>query len=95
MGMMKVIAVQDVENGSPLEAVLWPDRHPERGLIHWWGGYASEHLEAAITADVIATKWPGWKLHNADLPDDWEEGYLRATGGQVQFAYGKASDVPL
>ena len=86
---MRVVAVEDLAHGAPIEAVLFPDEHPEQGLIHWWSGYASEPLESHITPDVIAAQWPTWKLHEMELPDDWEEGYLRAVDGLVEFVYGK------
>ncbi len=91
--MPKVIAVQDVAEGAPLEAVLWPDKRPDRGLVLWWGGYASERLEESVTPEVIEAEWAGWKLQDIHLPNDWEEGYLRASNGDVRFVYGRPSSL--
>jgi hypothetical protein len=83
----RVIAVRDEPDDEPLEAILL-ETGKTRRLIEWWGGYASG-LVSDTTRPEDVLEWHGWRPFTMELPEDWEEGYLRASGGEVSFVYGR------
>jgi hypothetical protein len=90
-GSVTLIAVEEASDAEPLSAILVETRRGRRWLIEWWGGYASQTLSGDLRpADVLA--WPGWRPFTIEIPQDWEEGYLRSERGQVEFVYGRQPD---
>ena len=89
---MRVVAVEDVQNAEPIEAILVDDekveQHPDRAYLAWWQNYAWETLETSSAMRILDGEG-GWRLLEMELPDDWEEGYLRAVDGVVEFEYGQ------
>lgn len=85
---MKVVAVAKVDEAEPLEAILLDEKKPHLGLIGWWSGYAWETIEHHVTVEELLSD-SRWRTLEMDLPANWEEGYLRAHNGQVEFVYGK------
>jgi hypothetical protein len=79
---VQVIAVRDEADAEPLDAILVQTRRSHRFLIEWWGGYASQSISKTIRPEDVR-RWPGWRPLTMELPKDWEEGYLRATGGKL------------
>ena len=82
------MAVEKAFEAAPLEAVVVDRRHPDRGLIGWWGGYAQELIERYVDIEQLLQD-DKWKSFELDLPKDWEEGYLEARNGEISFVYGK------
>jgi hypothetical protein len=85
---MEVVAVEDKENAELLDAVLLDTRHPGRGLVQWWGGYASQSLARNLQPGDVAQS-RGWRSLTMELATDWQEGHLRASAGEVEFVYGE------
>jgi streptomycin 6-kinase len=82
----RVVAVEAKDDAAPLEAMLLESgRHGEK-LVHWWEGHASETVDTQL--DTIL-RHREWRAHEMDLPDDWEEGYLKAEGGVIRFEHGR------
>lgn len=84
---VKVIAVENVESKEPAEAILLDLKRPERALIRWWHGPAWETLSKTMTV-VRVLGDPSWRPIEFELPNDWEDGYLRIVEGRVEFVYG-------
>jgi hypothetical protein len=56
-------------------------------------GYTRQTIsESVVPEDVL--HWPGWRPLTMELPKDWQEGYLRAVGGKVEFVYGEPPAPP-
>jgi hypothetical protein len=87
---VKVLAIEALESGVPLEAVLIDAANPDRGLMLWWGNYGWETLAKTVTVDSLFIEKPHLRRFEFNLPNDWPEGYLQATGGKVSFVYGRA-----
>lgn len=85
---MKVLAVENVDDAEPLEAILLDEKKPQLGLIGWWSNYAWESIQRHVTLEDLLRD-PKWRGFDMELPHDWEEGYLRAVKGRVEFVYGK------
>ena len=84
----QIIAVWDEQNAEPLGAVMLRTGTARRLLIGWWGGRKWETLPDDVSPEDV-TQWPGWRSLIMELPSDWEKGYLRAVGGEVQFVAGR------
>ena len=52
------------------------------------------HSRSPPTFAQSVPDWPGWRALSMELPNDWEEGYLRAINGVVEFVYGKPPPDP-
>lgn len=81
---VEVIAVRDESDAEPLEAILLQTGRRRRLLLEWWGGYASGAVSKNVQPEDVLS-WPGWRPLAMELPYDWQEGYLRAVGGNVEF----------
>jgi hypothetical protein len=86
---VKVVAVEAIQSGAPLEAVLVDLDKPERGLMVWWGGYAWETLAPKVMVGDVLSEEPSLRPAEMELPNDWEEGYLKAADGEISFVYGR------
>jgi hypothetical protein len=84
---VRIVAVEAADSLAPLEAILVDLKRPHLGLMLWWGGYAWETLERGVTLENVLDD-PTYRRHEMEVPDDWEEGYLRADRGVVEFIYG-------
>lgn len=83
---MRIIAIKESSAGA-VDAVLIDTERPEDPLVEWWGGYASQAVSESVHPEDIAS-WEGWRQFEMDLPADWEEGYLRSVGGEIEFVLG-------
>src|SRR5437016_10389321 len=83
---VEVIAVRDETDAEPLSAMLLETTKRHRHVLEWWGGYASQVVNH--TPEEVAGL-PGWRPFAMELPRDWQEGFLKATGGEVRFVYGR------
>ena len=84
----RVIAVRDVQDAEPLDAVVLQTKKGRSRLIEWWGGYGRQTLSGSVLPEDVS-RWPGWRPFALELPKDWEEGYLRVLSGSIEFVYGK------
>lgn len=84
----QVVAVWDEQNAEPLGALILRTGTARRLLIGWWGGRKWETLPDNVSPGDVTTPW-GWRALTMELPSDWQKGYLRAVGGEVQFVVGK------
>lgn len=84
---VKVIAVENVGSKEPAEAILLDLKRPERGLIRWLDGPAWETLSKTMTVERVLSD-ASWRPIEFELPNDWEDGYLRIIEGRVEFVYG-------
>lgn len=62
---MKVLAVEDLEDAEPLEAIPLDDKKPELGLIGWWSNYAWESIERHVTLEDLLRD-PKWRRFDMD-----------------------------
>jgi hypothetical protein len=80
-----VIAVRDEPVAERLDAIFLETGRRRRFVLEWWVEYASQTI--SFTPED-AVRQPGWRPLTMELPKDWQEGYLRAIGGNVEFVYG-------
>jgi len=84
--IVRVVAVESIDDGAPIEAILVSEEKP-KDFHGWWGGYAIERVDIGSVESLVHSD-PKWRAHQLDLPAEWREGYLEARAGEVVFVSG-------
>jgi hypothetical protein len=91
---IQVIAFREDPEAELIDAIVLQRRRWRRSLIEWWGGYATGPISRSVSPEDVL-EWDGWRTLALELPEDWQEGYLRAAGGTVEFVYGRQPEPDL